>query len=119
MTSNVPAAFDCADHSSDGVTNAVTPSAVAGPADAPMGPSTASASVASSAVRRLPLPHRALEREPAPRLPLPQSALARTPRRSSPFRIPLPLSPQLTGRNVESRTLGFVTLPGYERESSP
>src|SRR5262249_7009976 len=40
-------------------------------------------------------------------------------RRSSPFRIPLPLSPQLTGRNVESRTLGFVTLPGYERESSP
>src|SRR5689334_21317557 len=124
MTSKLPFAFDCAEDSSDGVTNAVRPSPFDGLAAAPKGTSTASASVASSAVRRFPLPHKALEREPVPRLPLPQSALARTPRRLSPFRIflPAPLEPQLTQltrRNVESRLSRYVTLPGYNPESSP
>src|SRR5204862_5157256 len=120
MTSKLPAAFDCAEDSNDGVTNALG-SVFVRPAEAPSGTSTARASVASTAVRRLPLPHKALEREPVPRLPLPQSALARTPRRWSPFRILSRSShiPQLTRRNVLSRPACFVTLLGHERQSSP
>src|SRR5436190_16392961 len=91
MTSKLPPAFDCPAASSDGVTNAVGASAFDGLADAPNGTRTTRARVASNARRRLPLPHKALERESPPRLPLPQSALARTPRRWSPFRIPTPL----------------------------
>src|SRR6476469_8422109 len=97
MTSKLPFAFDCAEDRSDGVTNAVRLSAFDGLAAAPRGTMTTSARVASSAVRRFPLPHKALEREPVPRFPLPQSALARTPRRLSPFRILSHSSrPQLT-----------------------
>ena len=121
MTLKAPVAFDCADDRSDGVTNAVGPSAFDGLADAPSGTSTTRANVARSAVRRLPLPHKAFERESPPRLPLPHSALARTPRRRSPFRIPTPLlsKPQLTRRNVESRPVQFVTLLGHAAKVPP
>src|SRR6266480_1809523 len=99
MMLKVPVAFDCADDKSDGVTNAVGPPAFDGLADAPSGTRTTRANVARSAVRRLPLPHKALER---------------TPRRWSPFRIPTPLlsKPQLTRRNVESGPVQFDTLLG-------
>src|SRR5690242_16514719 len=120
MTSKLPFAFDCAEDSSDGVTNAVRPSPFDGLAAAPKGTSTASASVASSAVRRFPLPHKALEREPVPRLPLPQSALARTLRRKSPFRILSRSSrPAVDRRNVKSRFRRYVTLLGHKSENSP
>src|SRR6266550_3350396 len=66
MTLKLPAAFACAAESSGGVTYALGASSLDGLAEAPRGTRTTSARVASTAVRRLPLP---------------QSALARTPRR--------------------------------------
>ena len=62
-----------------------------GPQMPPSGTTSVRTSVARSAVRRLPFPQSAFEREPVPRFPLPQSALARTPLliASAPHRSPL------------------------------
>ena len=108
ITENVSAGRVWAETRSPGATKAST---FFGPgtAAALSGNARVRASVASSAVRRFPLPQSAFEREPVPRLPLPQSALARTSRRWPPLLINLLPSPQLTNRNVGSGGVTYLT----------